>query len=129
MSRSANKPSPVEIGCVTFEDSKFTDGNEVWLATTLAKHAKDLEVFELPLRGINISSMPWNSSMKNLKDFTGHMKRVMNADLNHPIILDHEGYIADGWHRVAKALLEDKPTIKAVRFDVNPPCDYTIDVE
>ena len=129
MSRSAKKPSPVKFNTITFEDSKFTDNDCVWFATTLAKHAEDLNVFELPLAGIDLGRMPWGSSMNTLKDFAGHMKRVMKADLSHPIILDEDGYIADGWHRVAKALLEDKPTIKAVRFDVNPPCDYTIDVE
>lgn len=129
MSRSVNKCGPVEFDTVAFEDSKFTDHNEVYLATSLAKHAQDLEVFEMPLKGIDISRMPWSSSNSSLKDFVKHMKRVMNADLSNPIILDHEGYIADGWHRVARALLEDEPMIKAVRFQTNPPCDYTIDVE
>ena len=129
MSHSANKPLPVKFGTISFEDSKFTDTNKVYLATSLARHAEDLRVFELPLMGLDLSRMPWSSSMNNIKDFAGHMKRVMKADLKYPIILDDEGYIADGWHRVAKALLEDKPTIKAVRFDTNPPCDYTIDAE
>ncbi len=34
------------------------------------------------------------------------MKRVLNTDLNYPIILNEEGFIMDGWHRVTKALLE-----------------------
>lgn len=128
MSRSAKKCSPVVFEDVAFEDSKFTDGDRVYLATSLAKHAKNLEVFEIPLRGLNISTMPW-STCNSIKDIVVHMRRVMKADLNNPIILDDEGYIADGWHRVAKALLEDASTIKAVRFDSNPPHDYTIDVD
>ena len=51
------------------------------------------------------------------------MKRVLNTDLNYPIILNEEGFIMDGWHRVTKALLEGRETIKAVRFEKTPPPD------
>jgi hypothetical protein len=52
-----------------------------------------------------------------------HMKAVQAADLNFPIILDEDGEIMDGRHRIMKAFLEGKETIKAVRFDTNPdPC-------
>lgn len=40
-----------------------------------------------------------------------------------PIILDDLGYITDGWHRVAKAILEGKETIKAVRIQNMPAPD------
>ena len=52
------------------------------------------------------------------------MKRVQETDLDHPLILDEEGFIMDGWHRVAKALLEGRETIKAVRFETTPAPDY-----
>ena len=52
------------------------------------------------------------------------MKRVQQADLNCPIILDESGFVMDGWHRIAKALFEGRKTIKAVRFRETPPCDY-----
>jgi hypothetical protein len=43
--------------------------------------------------------------------------------LSHPIILDEDGVIMDGRHRVMKALLTEQKTIKVVRFDENPdPC-------
>jgi hypothetical protein len=52
-----------------------------------------------------------------------HIKAVENADLKCPIILDEDGEIMDGRHRIMKALWKGKKTIKAVRFDVNPsPC-------
>ena len=48
----------------------------------------------------------------------------MDADMSYPIIMDDEGFIMDGWHRVAKALLEGRETIKAVRFENTPAPDY-----
>ena len=49
--------------------------------------------------------------------------RLNNADLNCPIILDEDGEIMDGRHRIVKAIITHEKTIKAVRFDENPePC-------
>jgi len=38
-----------------------------------------------------------------------------------PIILDEDGELMDGRHRIMKALLIGLETVKAVRFDQNPP--------
>jgi len=51
------------------------------------------------------------------------MKAVNDADLTFPIILDEDGDIMDGRHRVMKAMLLGEESILAVRFDKNPsPC-------
>jgi hypothetical protein len=51
------------------------------------------------------------------------MKTVYDSDLSFPIILDEDGALMDGRHRVMKAILIGQETIKAVRFDENPrPC-------
>jgi len=53
------------------------------------------------------------------------MKQVRDCDLNFPIILDDEGYVLDGRHRIIKALYEEQETIKAVRFEIMPePCGF-----
>ena len=36
---------------------------------------------------------------------------------------DDHGYIADGWHRVIKALVEGRQTIKAIRIQEMPEPD------
>lgn len=56
----------------------------------------------------------------DLRQLVGHMKSVIKADLKYPIILDEDGELLDGRHRLMKALLEGKETIKAVRFVENP---------
>jgi hypothetical protein len=47
----------------------------------------------------------------------------MDADLNVPILIDWTGGIADGRHRVIRALIEGKATVKARRLIERPaPC-------
>lgn len=58
-----------------------------------------------------------------LREMVTHMQAVNNADLNIPIILDENGELMDGRHRLMKAMLTGAEKIKAVRFDENPPPD------
>jgi hypothetical protein len=57
-----------------------------------------------------------------------HMELVNAADLSHAIILDPDGRVMDGMHRVAKALLLGHSWIAAKRLPALPEPDY-IDVE
>ena len=62
-----------------------------------------------------------------LREMVMHMKAVNAADLDKPIILDEDGELMDGRHRLMKAMLLDQQTIKAVRFDENPSPDRVSD--
>jgi hypothetical protein len=53
-----------------------------------------------------------------------HAKLMNETDLRHPIVLSQDGCVMDGMHRVCKALVEGKETIRAVRFEVDPKPDY-----
>ena len=96
------------------------DGKE-WSIARLVELSKKLEVFEAPLRAMDIRyNFNWS-----MLDAVMHVQAVLDADLSYPIILSAEGVIFDGRHRVMKALLEGRDTVKAVRFDENPiPCRY-----
>jgi len=75
---------------------------------------------DIPLEHLNIYHKYKDIT---LRDMVMHMKAVNDADLSYPIILDEDGEIMDGRHRLMKALLTGVKTIKAVRFDENPsPC-------
>ncbi len=84
--------------------------------------AKDLEVFEMPLKHLDISR--YNIKGGPVRDFVASMKHVLDADLQYPIIMDQDGWVIDGRHRIARALLDGCETIKAVRFETNPPPAY-----
>lgn len=52
--------------------------------------------------------------------FLHHLKRVLNADLNYPIILSEERYIMDGVHRLMKAKHLGIEYIKCVQYQKDP---------
>lgn len=49
-----------------------------------------------------------------------HMRRIQSADLGFPVILDADGTLMDGAHRIAKCLSEGNGRISAVRFPATP---------
>jgi len=53
-----------------------------------------------------------------------HMRLIEETDLSFPIILSSDGRVMDGMHRVAKALLEGREMIEAVKFNQDPEPDY-----
>lgn len=108
---------------ITFDRSEFRRDNNVWRAETLYLFAKAKEypVLDLPLWAIDLSDEPFES--RNLKQFIENVKRVNDCSLEHPIILDDNGQIADGYHRLCKAILEGHETIKAIRLEEMPTPD------
>jgi len=95
-------------------------GNHEWSVARLFELSRGLEVMDIPLNHLNV----YNTYEKmTLRDMVMHMKAVNSADLGCPIILDEDGEIMDGRHRIMKAMLLGEHSIKAVRFDENPsPC-------
>ena len=92
-----------------------------WSNSTLYEASQNCEVFDLPLCAICLNQKPW--SLSNVRWLLYHIKRVQDANLDYPIILDPDGTIIDGWHRVVKAILEDRLYIKAKRLTVMPEPD------
>jgi hypothetical protein len=100
-------------------------GNSQWFIARLITLTKDFEVMEVPLESMNIYYL---YDKLTLREMVTHMHAVSDADLSYPIILDEDGELLDGRHRIMKALFLGKKTIKAVKFDVNPdPCRKTND--
>ena len=98
-------------------NSNYIQENREYDFQDLIKAAEDLEEFDLPLYAVNMNHAICQA---NLTSFLFHLKRVEKADLSYPVILDSSGYICDGWHRVAKAILQGRTTIKAKRLLVMP---------
>jgi hypothetical protein len=96
-------------------------GKHRWSVVRLFELARDLPVMEIPLKHLNVYSI---YEKITLREMVMHMRAVQDADLDFPIILDEDGEIMDGRHRIMKALLNEAETIKAVRFEENPtPCE------
>ena len=52
------------------------------------------------------------------------MQLIEEADLTFPVILDQDGRVMDGMHRICKAVRQGEDQILAVRFPANPEADF-----
>ena len=128
-----NNTPKVHIDSATFEESRYTrknkitDDYDIWNATTLYQQVKEqkLKPFDIPLAALDISFVPFD--LDSLDDFIFQCKRVKNTDTKIPIILDSCGVVADGYHRIARAILDGKKTIKAYRITNMPKPDKVED--
>ena len=104
-----------------YKEQKCTLGKHRWAVARLIELSKELPIKEIPLDYLNI----YNTYDKlTLRDMVMHINAINNCNLDYPIILDEDGELLDGRHRIMKALLLGKDTIKVVRFDENPiPCE------
>ncbi len=112
---------------VVFQDAEplqdyYRDGDgNLYSVARLLDGAQDLPVFDCPLAALGLSCPIWENDC--MIALSHHVRRVMDADLDVPILLDWYGGIADGRHRVIKAIVEGRRTIKARRMTWKPdPC-------
>lgn len=52
------------------------------------------------------------------------IRLIQEVDVSYPIILGADGRVMDGMHRIARAILDGRPTIKAVQFVDESEPDY-----
>ena len=112
---------PVKIESFISPDVQMSQiGRHHWSVSRLFELARELPVMNISLDHLNIYHKYEDIT---LRDMVMHMKAVNEANLDYPIILDEDGDMMDGRHRLMKALLTGAKTIKAVRFEKNPsPC-------
>lgn len=95
-------------------------GRHSWSVSRLHELARELPVMQVPLRHLYVY---YTYEKITLRDMVMHMKAVQEASLEYPIILDEDGELLDGRHRLMKAMLNGEENIKVVRFSKNPaPC-------
>jgi len=110
----------IERLCTIEDGQQCKLGNHLWFIARLITLSKDLKPFDIPLKHLNVYNKYKDLT---LREMVSHMKSVNEADMSYPIILDEDGEIMDGRHRIMNALLNNTKSIKAVRFDKNPePC-------
>ena len=101
-----------------YKDQMSQIGRHHWSVSRLVELTKDFEVMQVPLDHMGI----WHKYKDlTLREMVMHFQAVKEADLTKPIILDEDGEVMDGRHRIMKAMLIGDKTILAVRFDENPP--------
>jgi len=95
-------------------------GRHTWTVARLIELSRDLPIMDISLDHLNVY---YSYEKLTLRDMVMHMNAIMAADLTKPIILDEDGELMDGRHRIMKALFIGDKTIKSVRFEENPRPD------
>lgn len=104
------------------------DDTLIWDCDRLVELAAGLPRATVPLDSIRELDEPyWRGPTDphlTCRELVDHMRLVREADLSFPIILSSDGRVMDGMHRVARAALEGREAIEAVRFEIDPEPDY-----
>ena len=58
-----------------------------------------------------------------IRQVAGHCRRINEVDTTLPVIINANGRLMDGGHRLARALLDGRKTILAVQFEEMPEPD------
>ena len=105
-------------------------GRAFWWTESLWAAAADLPVVELPIAQIcEFDEDCWfDGRAPTCREVAEHARRIDQADLAHPVIISSDGHLMDGGHRIAKAWLDGRRVVDAVRFDVDPEPDW-VEVE
>jgi hypothetical protein len=101
--------------------------NLIWDVHRLVKLTQNYSVQQVPLSQITeLDESFWfgGDEPATCRAVALHAKLIQETDLAYPIILSSSGRVMDGMHRVCKALLENRPTVAAVRFSEDPEPDY-----
>lgn len=102
-----------------FEESQFIEVfDKKYNIHEAIRLSEELEVKELDIDDLFISYSGFNIS--TLREFIAHSKSVEESDLSYPVLMNEDGYIIDGRHRLAKAIITGEKTIKCKRFASDP---------
>jgi hypothetical protein len=105
-----------------FHRRKINNEYHIWYVDDLWHLSHSLPVKEMsPENVIDLDRDGWFSKdAPTPRNILKHMKRILDADLNYPIILNADGLIMDGAHRACKAILQNLKTVKVVQFEKAP---------
>ena len=103
------------------------NGLDAWDVHNLIQASVDLPVKDVPLDSItDVDTDFWFKfgPAPTVRRIIDHVRLIEEVDVSFPIILGADGRVMDGMHRVARAILEGRPAIRAVQFVTEPEPDY-----
>jgi len=102
----------------------------LWYTEGLWQKSKNLIPFEIEISSIEeVDQNCWFDSREpTLREVAKHVGRIQSAELAYPIILNENGDLMDGGHRICKALLDGQTKIMAVQFKKMPDPDEVTDL-
>lgn len=103
------------------------NGLNAWDVDRLVAAASEAPDENVPMAAISeVDSEYWydHGYRATVRSVVEHCRLIQQVDLGYPIVLDPDGRVMDGMHRVARALLEGHTTIKARRLVQLPAPDF-----
>lgn len=104
------------------------EGLDAWDVDRLIELSRNLPVVDVEISSIaEVDSVYWfdgHAERPTVRRVVDHFHLVQEVDPSYPIILGHDGRVMDEMHRVARALLENRTTIRAVQFEQPPQPDF-----
>lgn len=108
-------------------DGTFAGWNvkRLWqLSKTLPVENKPIQAFQEAIdKWISFDSVEQPDGRMTASIDIEHFYRIKRASLKYPIILDMDGRIMDGMHRLMKTYLSDRSIILVVQFTKTPDPD------
>lgn len=106
---------------------RVIDGRRLaWDVSRLRTMTQGIEPCEVPVASIfEFEEVYWfdGDYRPTCRAVLEHALRIDAADLSDPILLAPDGYLIDGMHRVAKAVLHGIEVIPAIRLSEYPAAD------
>ena len=103
-------------------------GFDAWDVDRLIALSRDLPVERVAVNSIReIDTEYWfdgSAEVPTVRKVVEHARLINELDTSFPIILGYDGRVMDGMHRIARALLEGRTEIEAVRFPSPVEPDY-----
>jgi hypothetical protein len=102
-------------------------GLDAWDVDRLVAAVADAPVEEISLRDIGeLDSSYWfdHGYSPTVRNIVEHCRLIHEVQPGYPIVLDPQGHVMDGMHRVARALLDGRSSISAKRLRQLPEPDF-----
>ena len=103
-------------------------GVDAWDVDRLIEMSRRIPPSEVSIDSLkDVDTDYWffhQSAKPTVRDVVEHARLISRADTDFPIILGPDGSVMDGMHRVARALLERRSSISAVRLEALPEPDF-----
>ena len=103
-------------------------GFDAWDVSRLIRLSRGLPVHAVAVDSIGeVDTVYWfdgSTAAPTVRAIVEHARLMRDADLSFPVILGPDGRVMDGMHRIARAMLEGRTEVSAVRFPALPEPDY-----
>lgn len=110
---------------------KVNGETHIWDVDKLVKLSEHYLPKEVMLESLDeLDSNYWfqnGEDVPSVRKIANHIEFAEKTSFKYPVILSSDGKVMDGMHRILKALMKGKETIKVIQFLEDPKPDH-IDV-